>query len=428
MTTSLGKRSSTNGISDIAYKDEKAPVYTSTDQFVQGTKTFNAPIKFLSNVLCSGSYYGDGSHLVNLPGDPTKVPLAGGTMTGALIMNNALIKSQGVNGEVQLGSDTLSVHPGQGVRSQLAATSLDFNNDGLDFYVAVGTNTMIGNVPGLLAVNGTTGASAAIGIDPIAPNGCLCQISDTVTVNKAVADKTSIEQTVTGEAVEFTLTDLKYKPPAGAFTSKTWNDIIAGNPIPDIDQVLTAGNVSYDKTAQFIETGSGPSVAVSVTYQPSNFTTYMNYDGIYIQDTGGQTTYYKNNEFRIQNSGIIYRYVNDNRFMKWDCGTSFRVDVDDPNIRVDQSFKCSRNGMAFDFEEHTSYLDDQGNAGWSVQLSNQSGSDIDVNNPDIKFYYHPAGYSSGTIQLKKYATARFTLVPAPNETYFPPFAWAVSMY
>jgi hypothetical protein len=98
MTTSLGKRSSTNGISDIAYKDEKAPVYTSTDQFVQGTKTYNAPQKFLSNVLCSGAYYGDGSHLTNLPiiNDPSKLPLAGGTMTGALIMQDANITA--ING------------------------------------------------------------------------------------------------------------------------------------------------------------------------------------------------------------------------------------------------------------------------------------------------------------------------------------------
>lgn len=91
MTTSLGKRSSVNGISDIAYKDEKAPVYTSTDQFVQGTKTYNAPQKFLSNVLCSGYYYGDGSHLTNLPivNDPSKLPLAGGTMTGNILMSNS---------------------------------------------------------------------------------------------------------------------------------------------------------------------------------------------------------------------------------------------------------------------------------------------------------------------------------------------------
>lgn len=86
MTTSLGKRSSTNGISDIAYSDEKAPVYTSTNQFVQGTKTFNDPQKFLSNVLCSGSYYGDGSHLTNI-NDSSKLPLAGGTMTGNIVMS-----------------------------------------------------------------------------------------------------------------------------------------------------------------------------------------------------------------------------------------------------------------------------------------------------------------------------------------------------
>jgi hypothetical protein len=101
MTTSLGKRSSTNGISDIAYSDEKAPVYTSTNQFVQGTKTFNAPQKFLSNVLCSGAYYGDGSHLTNLPviNDPSKLPLAGGTMTGPIVMPTSNDKSSILSGD-----------------------------------------------------------------------------------------------------------------------------------------------------------------------------------------------------------------------------------------------------------------------------------------------------------------------------------------
>jgi len=110
MTTSLGKRSSVNGISDIAYSDEKAPVYTSTNQFVQGTKTYNAPQKFLNDVLCSGLYYGDGSHLTNLPiiNDPSKLPLAGGTMTGTLTMDNATININGVSPAINIAYGTLT--------------------------------------------------------------------------------------------------------------------------------------------------------------------------------------------------------------------------------------------------------------------------------------------------------------------------------
>lgn len=151
----------------------------------------------------------------------------------------------------------------------------------------------------------------------------------------------------------------------------------------------------------------------------------LNIDGMNVEPGTYQTHFY-HDRLELIDSTIDFTFQNDNRFMKWDCGTSFRVNVDDHHVRVDDSFKCSRNGMSFDFEVYTNYLDDQGNAGWSVQLSNQDGGDINVNNPDIKFYYHPSGYVTGTMLLKKYATARFTLVPAPNES--PPFAWAVSMY
>lgn len=85
MTTSLGKRSSINGISDIAYTIQKAPVNTSGDQFIQGVKTFSQSINAFGNILCSGKYYGDGTHLTNVTGiDPSKLPLAGGTITGTV--------------------------------------------------------------------------------------------------------------------------------------------------------------------------------------------------------------------------------------------------------------------------------------------------------------------------------------------------------
>lgn len=160
MTTSLGKRSSTNGISDIAYKDEKAPIYTSTDQFIQGVKTFNNPIRALNNVLCSGYYYGDGSHLTNVTGlDPSKLPLSGGTLTGPVTVVS-------MNGESTLSSDVLDVHAGEPKRSQLSAPSLNFNDDTSDKYVAIGTSTITGGVCGTLIVDGATGSNAALALAP----------------------------------------------------------------------------------------------------------------------------------------------------------------------------------------------------------------------------------------------------------------------
>jgi hypothetical protein len=82
------KRRFISGENDWRYQSTKAPVTTSENQFIYGVKQFADPIKALGNVLCSGSYYGDGSHLTNVTGnDPTKLPLTGGTLTGSLTVN-----------------------------------------------------------------------------------------------------------------------------------------------------------------------------------------------------------------------------------------------------------------------------------------------------------------------------------------------------
>lgn len=82
------KRRFINGQNDWRYQETKAPVTTSDDQYIFGTKQFADNIKALSNVMCSGFYYGDGTHLSNVTGtDPTKLPLTGGTLTGSLTIN-----------------------------------------------------------------------------------------------------------------------------------------------------------------------------------------------------------------------------------------------------------------------------------------------------------------------------------------------------
>lgn len=79
------KRRFINGENDWRYQQTKAPVTTSGDQYIYGVKQFAEPIKALSDVLCSGFYYGDGSQLTNVTAtDPSKLPLAGGTMTGPI--------------------------------------------------------------------------------------------------------------------------------------------------------------------------------------------------------------------------------------------------------------------------------------------------------------------------------------------------------
>jgi hypothetical protein len=86
------KRKFVNGSSDfqgIGVRDRDSSLTVDGDQFVVGSKSFVAPTRFYSDVSAGGFYYGDGSKLTNLPivNDPSKLPLAGGTMTGPIVMS-----------------------------------------------------------------------------------------------------------------------------------------------------------------------------------------------------------------------------------------------------------------------------------------------------------------------------------------------------
>jgi len=110
MTTQLTKnRKFVNGTSDlrgIGKRDLETPITIDGDQFVTGSKSFVAPTRFYSDVSAGGLYYGDGSKLVNLPVqmDDTKLPLAGGTLTGPLISNSTTTMNSSVL--VDGGADT----------------------------------------------------------------------------------------------------------------------------------------------------------------------------------------------------------------------------------------------------------------------------------------------------------------------------------
>ena len=72
---------------DWQYQREVAPVNTSGNQFIEGQKSFRQVITAFDNINCHGKYLGDGSLLTNVLGtDVTKLPLAGGTMTGSLTL------------------------------------------------------------------------------------------------------------------------------------------------------------------------------------------------------------------------------------------------------------------------------------------------------------------------------------------------------
>lgn len=483
MTTSLGKRSSINGISDIAYTIQKAPVQTSGDQFIQGVKSFAEPLKAFNNILCSGKYYGDGSKLTNLPPslDNTKLPLVGGTLSGPLqvgvVVNESVeiseigIRARGVNGESKLNSDLVEIHPGALVRNQLSAPSLNFNDDTSNYYVGVGTNTIAGNVCGVVIVNGSSGSSAALALNPVPT----LRLEDTSTpfVATLVPDRLSINNndtefySVTRTQSQFesstgfntqTAEEIRLESNSGSSSSLLTNAQLTMDNLNGVSCGLTFNQLGFDDTTNssgaYLSannlnlTGNSNTVGLSadVGLQWANnvwggTTTFSN-TGIVISGADYNTnhtisglsmervsttqlTYVTDSQLSVANSQIKYLFQNNDQFMKWDCGTSFRYNLNDHHVRKDDAFKAC-DGGTFDFETYDFYLDDQGNAGWSVMLSNQDGGDIPVTSPDCQFYSHGSGVLSSTFYLKKFATARFTLVTSNN--WSPGYAWAVSMY
>lgn len=88
------------------------------------------------------------------------------------------------------------------------------------------------------------------------------------------------------------------------------------------------------------------------------------------------------------------------------------------------------SGGTADFQNYEYYFELPNNtAGWSIIISEGSGNDATITNPDgLWFYGHgiPGYTQQSNFQLRKWATARITLVP--STVFAPGFAWAVSMY
>lgn len=153
---------------------------------------------------------------------------------------------------------------------------------------------------------------------------------------------------------------------------------------------------------------------------------------MYLSNSGaGLSIILNTSSLQVAASSSAHNFMfqtNDN-FFKWDAGVSFRTDIDDHHVNKDMSFKVVNGGGEIDFQNYETYLDENGLAGWSVIVSEGSGADAMIKNPDGLWFYGfgISGYTQqSNFALKKWATARITLVP--STTFAPGFAWAVSMY
>jgi hypothetical protein len=139
------------------------------------------------------------------------------------------------------------------------------------------------------------------------------------------------------------------------------------------------------------------------------------------------TTLYGNS--KIEGNGMKeFELNNGNYFFKQFQPTSWNPVylTNGQKIEPYHTFVCVETGSAPVLYPSSVYLDSNGNEGWSCFISNFYGDVITINNEDgIRMYSSATGETGGSIQLKKWATARFTLVKLPN---LGDYAWAVSQF
>jgi hypothetical protein len=386
MTTSLGKRSSVNGISDIAYSDEKAPVYTSTNQFVQGTKTFNAPIKALNNVLCSGFYYGDGSHLTNLPivNDPSKLPLAGGTMTGSIVM---------------------SLNPIPVVINTVTNEHIEIT-DTVDQIVAIGFNPGTITDPKVYLQNGVnTLQMSATNVDITGPGTGQHSLTNAGSVLYDYASSRTVNNTYNGTEYYDPNVHSGTYCRAGSSLYSNWSGF----------DVQTYGGSQYSASLGFYSSfGQNPILQLTTPVDNTEL---------------GASALIYTNLTSIGSYPENFKLKADTNFFKFDCGSSYRIrEHDGTKVNKDDAIIVTPQSISnYDFKSYEEYLDSNGQGGFSVIIIHPgSVPDPTINCPDILMVTRDYGPQS-SFNLPKWSTARFILTPTDPAIGYPNnFVWMVS--
>lgn len=428
MTTSLGKRSSVNGISDIAYKVLKAPVNTSGDQFVQGVKTYSQPIKALTDVYCYGKYYGDGSQLTNVTGlDPSKLPLAGGTITGTVNFDGPTALTVEIS-EIGIGM----ADPDNQWNSSLKANRLGIDDGNTTFYSVTKDQSQFEGAAGY-----NTQSAAQIQLESNLGNTLLL-----TTAQVAFNLNQSISSTLTQSGLTFIneTTDIHsaYFDASAALVNGSNTNISTA-----LNQILNDGNGNSNEITNqsvFIkEDGGGKDATYGlISSRHRNENTYDScvtqvginpdgYVGFTVQagiDTEVSEVFmgYKTSSAQPELT------VSDNRFIKWNTGTSLRIrEQDGDKIQKWDSAQVNNGNYGqFNFQVHTEYLDANGQGGWTVTIINPGNlPEPTINSPDIYFVGSQFGVQTN-FQLPKWTAARFILTPTPNAGYPYDFVWLVS--
>lgn len=386
------KRKFINGSSDfqgIGVRDRDSSLTVDGDQFVVGSKSFVAPTRFYSDVSAGGFYYGDGSKLTNLPivDDPSKLPLAGGTMIGPIVMSLDPVPLA----QTTLTHENIEITSGGPQIASMGFAPTTTTDP--KFYLQETDNTMLMSAVEQQFTDPNSNFSVMKAVE--------------IRIQEDGGGKTNINTVLKAEIINENLVDgFMNSVGTGLSTTSDWSGFVAR-------QGFAVG-IEDSASIGFLHT-EPHNPKVSLVTQSDSAT--LASASLLVTNPAQLST---------------FTFTASDRFFKWDAGTSFKIDIDDHHVNRDMAFKVinGASGGTADFQNYEYYLELPNNtAGWSIIISEGSGTDATITNPDgLWFYgYGISGYTQqSTFQLRKWSTTRITLVP--STIFAPGFAWAVSLY
>ena len=386
MTTQLTKnRKFVNGTSDlrgIGKRDLETPLTIDGDQFVTGSKTFVAPTRFYSDISSGGFYYGDGSKLVNLPivNDPSKLPLAGGTMTGPIVM---------------------SLNPAPVVVNTLTNEHVEIIA-AVDQIAAIGFNPSTTTDPKIYLQNGVnTMMTSATNIEITGPGAGQQSITSAGSVLYDYVGSRTVNNAYNGtEYFDPNVHSSTYTR-VGSTLATNWSGI----------DIRTGGSSEYSASVGYYSSfGQNPIVNLST---PTN-TAELSSDSLICTNLSAPGN---------------FKFQADTNFFKFDCGSSYRIrEHDGQKVNKDDAIIVTPSSISnYDFKTYDNYLDSNGLGGFSVIIIHPgSVPDPTITTPDLVFVGSQIGVTTN-FTLPKWNIARFILTPTDPAVGYPNnFVWMVS--
>jgi hypothetical protein len=333
-------------------------------------------------VSSGGFYYGDGSKLVNLPivDDPSKLPLAGGTMTGPIVM---------------------SLDPAPVVVNTLTNEHVEIIA-AVDQIVAIGFNPTTTTDPKVYLQNGVnTMMMSATNIEITAPGTGQQSLTSAGSVLYDYAGGRTVNNAYNGSEYFDPNTHSSTYARFGSTLATNWSGV----------DIRTGGSSEYSASLGYYSSfGQNPIVNLST---PTNMAE-LSSDSLICTNLSAPGN---------------FKFQADTNFFKFDCGSSYRIrEHDGQKVNKDDAIIVTPSSVGnYDFKTYDEYLDSNGLGGFSVIIIHPgSVPDPTINTPDLVFVGSQIGVTTN-FTLPKWSIARFILTPTdPSAGYTNDFVWMVS--